>query len=161
MNNNINYFLALNRIPGIGPRTVAKLLKLWPDLSQMFALSAAELECHRLPIALAQAISTFDLNLIEDDLRWQQSASDHHLLSWESKDYPAQQKEISDPPIILYAQGQLSAFNAPMLAMVGSRNPSVTGAENAKYFAKELSTHGVTVVSGLALGIDARLIWAV
>uniref|UniRef100_UPI0026018B7C DNA-processing protein DprA n=1 Tax=uncultured Legionella sp. TaxID=210934 RepID=UPI0026018B7C len=50
----------------------------------------------------------------------------------------------------------LSALEQPLLAVVGSRNPSITGCENAKNFAKELSTHGVTIVSGLALGIDGQ-----
>ncbi|OSI13651.1 DNA-processing protein DprA, partial [Neisseria dumasiana] len=59
-------------------------------------------------------------------------------------------------PFILYAKGELSALTQPSLAIVGSRNASVTGNENARAFSKEISRHGVSIVSGLALGIDAH-----
>lgn len=154
--NNLPYFLALNRMDKVGPRTVAKLLKRWPDLQPMFQLSKAELEQAGLPSLLAQTISGFDLNLIQADLHWSQAASDQYLLTWDSPNYPALLKEINDPPLVLYAKGQLSAFQQPQLAVIGSRNPSVTGSENARFFAKELAAQGITIVSGLALGIDGQ-----
>ena len=105
-----------------------------------------------LPPRLAQIISSFDLKLIEADLQWFNASSDHHLLTWESADYPQLLKEIVDPPIVLYARGQLSALKQPQLAIVGSRNPSATGNENAKAFAKAIAMQEVTIVSGLAFG---------
>ncbi|MBI2784777.1 MAG: DNA-protecting protein DprA [Legionella longbeachae] len=154
--NNLLYYLALNRMERIGPRTVAKLQKRWPDLQQMFLLSAKELEQAGLPTTLAQTITCFDLNLAQDDLRWLEERDDHHILTWDSAEYPALLKEITDPPIVLYMKGQLSCLSNPNLAMVGSRNPTITGRENARYFAKALAAHGLTIVSGLALGIDAE-----
>lgn len=154
--NNLIYLLALNRMDKIGPRTTAKLQKRWPDLQEMFQLSATELENAGLPPLLAQTISSFDLDLVQADLEWRDAAEHHHLITWDSPDYPALLKETADPPVILYVKGQLSALNQPRLAVVGSRNPSITGSENAKNFAKALSTHGITIVSGLALGIDAQ-----
>ncbi|MGM9453741.1 DNA-processing protein DprA [Legionella bozemanae] len=154
--NNLSYYLALNRMERVGPRTVDKLQKRWPDLQQMFQLSAVELEQAGLPFALAQTIAGFDLNLVQEDLSWLAAADDHHILTWDSPEYPALLKEITDPPIVLYAKGQLSCFNQPALAVVGSRNPTVTGSENARQFAKAIASHGVTIVSGLALGIDAQ-----
>jgi len=154
--NNLAYFLALNRISKIGPRTVIKLLKRWPDLQQMFQLSAAQLEEAGIPPSLAQSIKGFDLNVIQADLDWLDRACDHHLLTWDSPQYPILLKEISDPPVVLYAKGELSALKQPKLAIVGTRNPSVTGRENARNFAKALSAEQITIVSGLALGIDAE-----
>ncbi len=154
--NNLRYFLALNRMNKIGPRTVAKLQKRWPDLEQMFQLSAIELEQSGLPPLLAKTITEFDLDCVNEDLNWFNAAEDNHLISWDSSDYPALLKEISDPPVVLYAKGQLSSLQKPRLAVVGSRNPSITGSENAKHFSKELSAQGITIVSGLALGIDAQ-----
>lgn len=86
----------------------------------MFQLSAQELEQSGLPAALAQTITRFDFNLIQADLHWQEAAEDHHLLTWESPEYPALLKEITDPPIVLYAKGQLACSQHPKLAMVGS-----------------------------------------
>jgi DNA processing protein len=153
---NLPYFLALNRINQIGPRTVMKLRRYWPDLHDLFQLSPVELQKAGLPAGLAQAITAFDLRTIEADLLWQDSAKEHHLLTWESPHYPALLKEIADPPIVLYAQGQLSAFSQPTLAVVGSRKPSIAGFSNAKQFAKNIASCGVTIVSGLALGVDAQ-----
>jgi DNA processing protein len=154
--NNLSYFLALNRMEKVGPRTVAKLYKRWPDLQKMFKLSPNELEQAGVPPALARTINAFDMRLIQEDLQWLNAGGDHHLLTWEDKNYPQLLKEINDPPVVLYAKGQLSAFVQPPLAIIGSRNPSVTGSENAYSFAKALAAQGVTIVSGLALGIDAK-----
>jgi DNA processing protein len=140
----------------IGPRTVMKLKKRWPDLQQMFQHSTAELEQTGVPSRLAHIITEFDLNIIDEDLAWLEASSNNHLLTWESPAYPALLKEIADPPIVLYAQGQLAALNSSTLAVVGSRNPSITGSENAYQFAKEIAAYGVSIVSGLALGIDAQ-----
>ncbi|MFT4060088.1 MAG: DNA-processing protein DprA [Legionella sp.] len=153
---NLPYFLALNRMEKVGPCTVAKLYRRWPDLQQMFQLSKIELEQAGIPSALAQTISAFDMAFIAEDLQWLNLAEDHHVLTWENEYYPALLKEINDPPIVLYAKGQLSAFAQPPLAIIGSRNPSVIGSENAYSFAKALANKGVAIVSGLALGIDAQ-----
>ncbi|MFI4918388.1 MAG: DNA-processing protein DprA [Legionellales bacterium] len=154
--NNLPYLLALNRMDRVGPRTVAKLQKRWPNLHDLFQLSATELEQSGLPQILAQTITSFDFKGVDADLNWLKAADDHHLISWDSQDYPSLLKEISDPPVVLYAQGNLATLKQPNLAVVGSRNPSVTGSENAKQFAKELAAQGITIVSGLALGIDAQ-----
>lgn len=154
--NNLHYFRALNRMDKIGPRTVMKLLKRWPVLDEMFQHSVTDLEQAGLPSALAHTIKHFNLNLINEDLEWSNSSTNHHLLSWDSPEYPALLKEIADPPLILYAKGQLPSLKGPKLAIVGSRNPSITGSDNAKFFSKELASHKIVIVSGLALGIDAQ-----
>lgn len=96
---NLPYFLALNRMNKVGPRTVLKLLKRWPDLQEMFQLSACQLEAEGLPKSLALTISSFDLNTITEDMDWIKSAQEHYLLTWESPEYPQLLKEISDPPM--------------------------------------------------------------
>jgi DNA processing protein len=152
---NLPYFIALNRIATVGPRTVAKLIKRWPNLAEMFALPINALIEAGLPSNLANAIESFDLALIDEDLKW--SNQDHqHILCWESPFYPKLLKEIHDPPVVIYAKGDITALNNPMLAIVGTRKPSITGSENAKYFAKSLAMESITIVSGLALGIDAQ-----
>lgn len=153
---NLRPLLALNRIDKIGPRTVFKLLEKWPDLNDMFQLSKGELEYAGLPSWMAEAIAQFDKNKINTDLDWLNSDENHSILTWESPEYPKLLKEIHNPPVVLYAKGQLSAFEQPPIGLVGSRNPSITGIENARSFSKELASHNLTIVSGLALGIDAQ-----
>lgn len=152
--NNLPYFLALNRIKNVGPRTVKKLLYRWPNLKELFELSTPQRIAEGVPEPLANLIGSFDWDLVASDIAWSQN-SNQHLLTWESPEYPLLLKEIADPPVVLYAKGSMEALNQPCIAMIGSRNPSVTGAENAFRFAKELAGYGLSIVSGLALGIDA------
>jgi len=69
--------------------------------------------------------------------------------------YPPQLLETADPPLLLYVEGDAARLAAPSLAMVGSRHASAQGLDNARAFAAAISAHGLAVVSGLALGIDA------
>jgi DNA processing protein len=157
MNKNKPYFLALNRMPGMGPLTVLKLLKQWPSLGDLFALSQSNLEKAGLSEKLASVISSFNMKEIEQDLHWEtQNQHQHCILTWEDNRYPALLKEIHDPPVVLYARGDLASLEQPMLAMVGTRKPSTTGAETSWYFANQLAQCGITIVSGLAEGIDAK-----
>jgi len=153
---NKRYFLALNRISHIGPRTVMKLLSFWPQLEELFRLSPEQMEQAGLPVKMAQAIHQFQWSDYDADLLWEQTSSNRYLLTWDDPGYPALLKEIHDPPIALYAQGNLAAFQQPTLAMVGTRNPSITGGETAYRFAAELAAQQITVVSGLAQGIDTQ-----
>lgn len=133
-----------------------KLLSRWPDLEELFRLSPDLMVKAGLPDKIAQAIHQFQLSACDDDLSWQQTANNHHLLTWEDIAYPSLLKEIHDPPIVIYAKGDLMALNQSALAMVGTRKPSITGGETAYRFAAELALHDITIVSGLAQGIDTQ-----
>mgnify|MGYP000275819439 CR=1 FL=1 len=153
--NNKHYLLALNRIQHVGPRTISKLLKRWPNLEELFRLSAEQIEQAGVPKPIATAIAAFDLHTVEADLRWQETTG-NFLVTLCDAEYPSLLREIPDPPAVLYAVGHLSSFQPPIIAMVGTRKPSITGSETAWRFAFDLAKEGVTIVSGLALGIDAQ-----
>ncbi len=84
------------------------------------------------------------------------SQPDHHLLTFDSPDYPALLKRIPDPPVALWLAGEPLLLWQPQLAIVGSRNPTRGGLENAKAFSAYLSNQGMLITSGLADGIDAQ-----
>ncbi len=151
---NSDYFLALNRIPGIGPRTVMRFLNTFPDLGDLFRTSSSTLRALGLSASVADAIVAFDFNSITIDKRWQDQP-DQVILTWEHPAYPLLLKEIHGPPMVLYAKGATSLLNTSCLAMVGTRKPTPMGREVAWQFAAELAKAGLTIVSGLALGIDA------
>ena len=153
--NNTHCLLALNRMSMVGPRTVSKLLRRWPELDELFRLSSDERIRAGLTPRLARALATVDQHGIEADLRWQ-AGGNRSLLTWFDPAYPSLLKEIHDPPPVLYAQGSLDCFLQPMLSMVGTRNPSISGSETARQLAFELATQGLTIVSGLARGIDGE-----
>lgn len=152
--NNKPYFIALNRM-FLSPRNVAKIWQHWPDLKSFFSLSSIQLEEAGFNTKLAKRISNFDLNQVTADINWAQQPN-HHLLTWEDADYPALLKEIADPPIVLYAKGDLSCLQQATVAMVGSRKPTISGQDTAKQFAFNLALKRITIVSGLALGVDSQ-----
>lgn len=150
---NKRYYLALNRVQHVGPQSIKKLIQHFPNLEDVFKSSFSELIQLGIKAPAAKAIQAFDFSIINEDLAWERQTR-HHLLTWEDKRYPALLRQIYDPPAVLYAKGDLSALHQPMLAMVGSRKPTATGAQTARKFAFELAQNKVTIVSGLALGID-------
>lgn len=77
------------------------------------------------------------------------------IVTWADADYPPRLRELGDAPLALYLHGNRALLTSPQLAIVGSRNPTPTGAETAHAFAAALAASGLTIVSGLALGIDA------
>ncbi|MCE3045336.1 DNA-processing protein DprA [Legionella sp. 16cNR16C] len=153
---NKRFFLLLNRIEGIGPRTVQRLLNRWPSLEVLFSLSKEEMIASGLTPLLATALSSADRTMIDADLKWEQQSSIHHLVTWEDEHYPALLKEIHDPPLVLYGIGNWACIKNKTLAMVGTRKPSVNGDEIAYRFAFELAGREITIVSGGALGVDAK-----
>ncbi len=123
----------------------------------MFCLSKQQLVNSGLSPTLASSINQFNFDTIEADLIWLAQSPNHHLLTWETPSYPSLLEEIPDPPIVLYGQGKLSCLEQmPRIAIVGSRSPSPIGKQIAWRFAYELAQNELTVVSGLALGIDAK-----
>jgi DNA processing protein len=155
MIDNMRYFLALNKIKGIGSRTILQLLAKWPNLADMFQLSSSELEKIGLTPKIAKPIANFDFNKVDADLVWQDSPN-HKIIIWGADEYPPLLKEIPDPPIVLYLKGNLSCLKNPSISIIGTRKPSVTGRENAKQFSYQLAKQGITVISGLAYGVDTE-----
>ena len=152
---NLAFLLACNHIPNFGPRSLARCLKIWPNLVDLFQASTAQLTAIGFSESVITAITQFDFKLIEADLAWMK-VPNQHIITLGSPEYPVLLAEIPDPPLILYAKGQLDCLNQPILGIVGTRNPSVSGAETAWRLAYELAQAGLTIVSGLALGIDTQ-----
>ncbi|MDX2346262.1 MAG: DNA-processing protein DprA [Legionella sp.] len=147
--------LLLNRVPHVGPRTIKKLLTQWPMIEDVFKHSKSDLIKVGLSERIANQILLINQNKIIPDLRWQEAAN-HMLLTWVDSDYPACLKEIPDAPPVLYASGDVLALNSPKLAIIGTRHPTTSGAKAAFEFARDLGGHAITIVSGLARGIDGQ-----
>ena len=90
---------------------------------------------------------------IEPDVRWLEAAG-HFLLTIDDDRYPSLLKEIHDPPIALFAKGNIACLAAPKVAMVGSRRPSPAGTRLTGVLAQGLARLGIVVTSGMALGVD-------
>ncbi|MCH5372750.1 MAG: DNA-processing protein DprA, partial [Planctomycetes bacterium] len=92
--------------------------------------------------------------MLEKDLEWL-SAPGHHLLTSGSGQFPPLLRDIPSPPAALYVDGDPDILWQPQLAVIGSRNPTAGGRDNARDFATELARRGMTITSGLAAGIDS------
>ena len=104
---------------------------------------------------IAATAGDADEAMIERATDWLAAARDHHLVSLGDPGYPDRLRQVPDPPLLLFVRGDPSILGDPTLAMVGSRNPSPAGADNAHEFARYLSRCGLIIASGLALGVDA------
>ncbi len=148
------YWLMLARTPGVGTKTYSKLVAQFGSPEAIFAVSPSDLAAIGLKTKSLNFLKSPDWSLLDADFSWAEQDL-AHILTLDDDRYPALLREISDPPPVLYVYGQLSALSLNPFAIVGSRNPSKTGSETAFAFAKHLSTMGFSIVSGLALGIDA------
>jgi DNA processing protein len=108
-----------------------------------------------LPAPVLDAIHSKSLDQpIEAALAWA-GAEGHAIVTLADPQYPKALLETADPPALLYCHGRLDLLAQPALAIVGSRNGTAQGARDAERFAQSLATAGLTIVSGLARGIDA------
>jgi len=147
-------WLRLTLVPGIGGETQRSLLKAFGSPQQVFTASIAEL-ARVVPRAAAEKLLSHDCaEAVEAALSWSND-SGNKLIGLGDADYPGQLLEIHDPPTLLYVKGHAELLASSALALVGSRNATPAGLENANNFARALSEAGLTIVSGLALGIDA------
>lgn len=142
--------------PGIGPRAAAKLLERFGSAEAAFNATRAELESLRLRPEAIDSIRARDLfEKAESEIeRVRELGAD--LLLLDDGVYPALLREIFDPPITLYLKGEWAAcFDQPCVAIVGSRRSSTYGQNAASMLARDLAKRGLTIISGLARGIDA------
>jgi DNA processing protein len=144
----------LTLTPGVGPASVRKLLQKFGLPEQVLAASRAELAQYLTGEALSALDSAEVGQAVDKALQWVE-APGHFAVTLADDLYPRLLLETESPPPLLYCRGRLEILRREAIAIVGSRNATVTGEQNAESFAAEFSRAGIAVVSGLALGIDA------
>lgn len=153
----LSAWLRLSLEPGIGSATACTLLGALGLPEQIYAQRASAL-ARQLPDALARQLAAAmpaDMAAqVDSALQWVE-APGHHILTLADPTYPQSLLTIADPPILLYVNGDPAYLQGAALAVVGARNATPGGQENARAFARHLAGNGWRVVSGLALGIDA------
>lgn len=154
MSSHLHYWLAALHLQDIGPRTVLRWLRKFSDIQSLFLASDDEMQAKGMTERHRKALQQINWKVIEKEMAWA-NTSDNHIISLNDAAYPVLLREISDPPLVLFVKGNKDALLANQVAMVGSRNATVTGLKNAEYFAEALVKTGYVVTSGLALGIDA------
>jgi DNA processing protein len=148
------HWLALKLVPGLGARTSNKLLDRLRSPQAIFRASRTELEAIGVSGAVAQSIvsgCTF-----EDAVAQQEKMAEAavELVTIGDSRYPQVLREIFDPPIVLFARGRVELLKSLGLGVVGTRRPTPYGIAVAERLSGDLAHAGLTIVSGMARGID-------
>ena len=148
-------WLALNMVPGVGPITYRNLVARFHAPEHVFTAPARELTLvGGIGEKTIRAIKEFPAEkAAAEELKKVQDLGGI-VVTYRDQGYPKNLLQIYDPPPLLYVRGELEPGDPPMVAIVGSRKGSFYGRTVTRRISKELSTAGVTVVSGMARGID-------
>jgi DNA processing protein len=149
------HWLALKLIPGLGTRIAGKLIERFRTPMAVFRASRTELEGAGVSGAVAQAIAsgcTFD-DAVAQQQRMQETGA--VTIAITDPAYPSLLREIYDPPVLLFARGRVDLLQTIGIGIVGTRRPTPYGLAAAERLSADLARAGLTIVSGMARGIDA------
>jgi len=148
------HWLALRLVPGLGTVGSLKLLEKLKSPQAIFRATASELEGAGMSPAQARNIASGCS--FEDAVDQQQKMinAGAQLISIQDQRYPQRLREIFDPPIVLYAVGRTELMPTASIGVVGTRNPTPYGMAAAERLSADLARAGLTIVSGMARGID-------
>lgn len=147
-------WLILTRTPALYRSTYQALRRHFPCATELVTAGAAALRALGAPKRMVDWLDSPPRRQIDADRRWLDAES-HHFISLESPAYPPLLEQLDDAPVGLFVRGTPDLLAMPQLAIVGTRRPTPPGAETAREFATHLARCGLTITSGLALGIDA------
>lgn len=142
------------RAPGLGGKALIDAAGQAGGIDQLRSASSSAMRGFGLGEACISALRAPDEARLEADLLWLEQDG-HGLLSWDCEDYPPLLRRIPSPPAALFVDGDPQVLWQPQVAVIGSRNPTVSGLEHAREFSAEFCRLGITVTSGLASGIDS------
>ncbi|MGE5647216.1 MAG: DNA-processing protein DprA [Acidobacteriota bacterium] len=148
------HWLALKMAPGLGARTALRLLERYRTPEAVMRASRSELEKNGVAGSVAQSISSgcsFEDAVLQQTKMRECGAE---LITLTDPRYPGRLKEIFDPPVTLFARGRVELLSTLMLGVVGTRRPTPYGLAASERLSGDLARAGLTVVSGMARGID-------
>jgi DNA processing protein len=148
------YWIALKLVPGLGTRKAGQLVEHFGTAQAIFRATRDELEPMGISGAVAQSIASGCA--FEEAVEQQQKMLDcgARVLPISDPIYPQNLREIFDPPIVLFTRGRLELLNSVKVAVVGTRRPTAYGVAVAERLSCDLAHAGLTIVSGMARGID-------
>ena len=153
MPSTLHYWLASLYLPQPNSHIWIQATQKSGGIEKLFSASMNQLTEMGLTPEQSIAIKTPNWQAVERDLLWSKQIH-HHLLTLEDATYPALLKETHNPPRVLFVKGNAALLNTLQVGLVGSRNPTPYGMNQAEQFAYALAQAGLTVTSGLARGID-------
>ena len=153
--NELKYWVAFTCIPRIGPVRFKMMEEHFGTLERAWGAGLSELEATGLDRRSAHTVATRKLSIDPDVELARLVEYGARAISWHDEAYPTRLKEIYDKPPVLYVHGELLPEDERSVAVVGTRKASAYGRQAAYQFSYDLARAGVTIVSGLARGIDS------
>ena len=148
------HWLALALTSGLGPTRVRRLVEHFGSVEAVFHASLTELEAVGLQAVSAQSIFNGQSSALARDEMARASTLGAQVLTLEDEFYPAQLRQVYDPPPALYVRGPVEVLSQPGIAVIGTRHPSPYGTGMAERLACDLASQGLVIFSGLARGVD-------
>lgn len=153
--NQKRYWVAFNLVKGIGAVRLQALLDYFGDLQTAWQANPMDLVAAGLSARLAQKVYETSKKFDLDAYMAQVETQGIRILTWEDDEYPAHLKEVDQPPPVLYLRGEITTEDSWAVAIVGTRAVTAYGRQVTEEIASVLCRNGVTIVSGLARGVDA------
>ncbi|HTW48639.1 MAG TPA: DNA-processing protein DprA [Acidobacteriaceae bacterium] len=147
-------WLALALTPGIGPRRILRAVERCGSADRVVHLPLTELEALEFPAQTAQFIAAGEAAHAADEELEKLAATGATILTIRDEAYPERLRQIFDPPALLWLRGDATLLARPIVAVVGTRHPTPYGTGMAEKLARDLALRGVTILSGMARGID-------
>jgi DNA processing protein len=148
------YWIAFSRIPSVGRARIERLERFFPSLAEAWRAGASELRAAGLDDKTVEAIVTARPTIAPERELERLERLGITALTWHDPRYPARLKESYDRPPVLYVRGQLTEADEWAIAVVGTRRATAYGRQATEHLVEGLIAYRVTVVSGLARGID-------
>ncbi|WP_232207378.1 DNA-processing protein DprA [Psychromonas sp. CNPT3] len=140
-------------MPRLPKRLLFSLLRRH-NIDQLDTLSYSQLRQYKFNDAQIQSLKNPNQQKIQANLDWQNVDQNKYIIAFDDPSYPPLLKEISNPPLLLYLQGDITLLLKPQIAIVGSRSCTLYGQQKSYQFAQQLSKAGFVISSGLAMGVD-------
>lgn len=155
INENLIYLIALNHFPKFGPARLKKIKKHFVDFKDAFNSTSKELIQAGIDESVANEFIANRININPPEIVAKLNKENINVISTEDQLYPKLLTEIYDPPQILYYLGKLSKEDEFSLAIIGTRKYTNYGKQVVESITRDLTNNNISIISGLALGIDA------
>jgi DNA processing protein len=149
------YYIGLSKVPGIGPVRMRRLLDYFGTAETAWYATHGDLIGAGLEGKISDALAEVRRTLNLDREMERIHAAGAKVLTWESEEYPERLREVVDSPPVLYTLGDFAPPDSWAVAVVGTRRATAYGREVTARLTSELAEAGVTIISGLARGIDS------
>lgn len=154
-NDEIKIHIALSLVQGLGAGRIIRLMQEFPNAEDVFRVSEKQIrEIPGFGKTIASNIAKFNDWKRVDDILSVTENTDAWLLSINNEKYPNRLRHIYDPPLIIWGRGDVNALSRQGIAIIGTRKPTSYGRQKASLFAGRLAKTGLSIISGLAYGVD-------